>query len=105
VKIAKITYVLPQDGKLQVFIAGDTQWRDIAIPASNFGITVDNDAATPMSVSHFDTYARLHKKKTANEAGIDLPDVLVSDPETCDAATTTAGVGDSVSGCSNSGWP
>jgi hypothetical protein len=108
VEVAKVTYAVAEDGKLQVFIAGDTQWRDIAIPAGNFAISVDNDAATPMCMSHFDTYARLHKKKTATEPDIELPNVIVPNPVNCSGTSTdttsTMGV-DSVPGCSNSAWP
>lgn len=108
VEVAKVTYAVPEDGKLQVFIAGDKQWRDIGIPAGNFTISVDNDAATPMTVSHFDTYARLHKKKIATEPDIDLPNVIVPNPPSCNGpgtGTTTTTGSDSVPGCSNSAWP
>jgi hypothetical protein len=104
VKVAKLTFTIPIGGKLQVFIANDTQWRDIAIPTSDFAITVDNDAAISTQTSHFGMYARLHKKKNPNEPDIHLPAVVVANIQTCAPKTNTIGV-DAVPGCSDSGWP
>jgi hypothetical protein len=104
VQIARVTFALPTGAKLQVFKAGDSQWRDIAIPSSSFEMTLDNDAATPMHVSHFEMYAKLHKKMHPQDPDIVLPRVVLADNNTCLPRTSTAGE-DAVPGCSNSSWP
>jgi hypothetical protein len=99
VKVAKVTFTLPEGAKLQVFKAGDTQWRNITIPTSRFAITVDNDATDPMNVSHFHEYARL------NRSSVVLPEVEIADTQDCLGDTTTTIGIDGVPGCSNSAWP
>ncbi|MGA8807975.1 MAG: hypothetical protein WB973_08860 [Thermoanaerobaculia bacterium] len=101
---ATVTFTIPKGGRLQAFLGGDTQWRDIAIPASDFDITVDNDAATHLFASHFGEYARLHKKKDSAEPELHLPTVVIANTQICTDTTTTIGV-DAVPGCSNSSWP
>lgn len=99
VKVAKVTFALPEGAKLQVFKAGDTQWRNITIPTSRFAITVDNDATMSMNVSHFHEYARLNRNSVV------LPEVEIADTQDCLGDTTTTIRRDGVPGCSNSAWP
>jgi hypothetical protein len=101
---AFVTFTIPKGGRLQAFLAGDTQWRDIAIPASDFDIVVNNDVATGSRASHFGEYARLHKKKASAEPELHLPEVVIANTQACFDTTTTSGLG-TVPGCSNSAWP
>lgn len=104
VKFAHVTFVIPASGKLQVFKANDTKWRDIAIAGFNFAISVTNDADPKNHDSHFDMYAALYKKKTPNEPALHLPNEVVQDLQTCAPVTSTAAF-DTVPGCSTSAWP